>query len=111
MLVSSANSMNFNNLVELEISLIYKINNNGPRILVKDKHNSEKRCCKNLIFKLETTECEDVLSIFRFYSKIIIRTEYKVLPCVFILNLQLESVKTKILVKQNKFFGGFYTSI
>ena len=33
MLVSSTNSMNFNNLVELEISLIYKINNNGSRIL------------------------------------------------------------------------------
>ena len=31
--------------------------------------------------------------------------------CVFILNLQLESVKTKFLVKQNKFFGGSYTGI
>ena len=28
--------------------------------------------------------------------------------CEFILNLQLKSVKTKFLVKQNNFFGGSY---
>ena len=55
-------------------------------ILIKDKHNSEKHRCKNLIFKLETTVREDVLSIFRFYSKIIINdfNELSFLESLFI---------------------------
>ena len=60
--------------------LLFKMNaaNNEIDDYIKDKHNSEKHRYKNLKFKLETTEREDVLSIFRLYSKIIIRTEYKV---------------------------------
>ena len=80
---------------------------------LKDKHNSEKHRCKNLIFKLlvGTTERENVLSIFQFYSKITIRTEYKVSSICIYTQLTAGKCEDKILVKQNKLFGGSYTGI